>query len=424
LNVERQFEALVIRNQDWLLRYATSLVRDHQIAEDVVQETFLRAFRAYSGYEDRGRERRWLLTIARNVALNHLNKRDRRCEVNLYGLGSNDQYLEDLILAQAPSAEEIALADELTRRVLAAIRNLPKSHRTTFYYRYIQNFSVHETAALTEQPPGSVKSKCHYAMQKVRRSLFDYLVEGKYVMSCQQAHICLWQYAQDAIQPDDRAAVERHLKVCGECSDLAESLRVLVQRIEPAQEHEMRHYLISIQVDDNRCLSYFGLIAPVPNYDELNALLQERDGLIPATEMWFTAGYDAEFQHMAEFDNEGHRIEFEQFPNPNNPGNMRYRYRKMVRVYPRHAMSSVGYWPRVLFRQSAHNPNVVNVQMQNHLNAVARSGLYIAVPGSAKNIRVKRGNGVIAAGAYNFAYADRYVGEDELLVLEFSFEKG
>src|SRR5690606_6187600 len=141
---------------------------------------------------------------------------------------------------------------------------------------------------------GSVKSKCHYAMQKVRRSLFDYLVEGKYVMSCQQAHICLWQYAQDAIQPDDRAAVERHLKVCGECSDLAESLRVLVQRIEPAQEHEMRHYLISIQVDDNRCLSYFGLIAPVPNYDELNALLQERDGLIPATEMWFTAGYDAE----------------------------------------------------------------------------------------------------------------------------------
>ena len=136
-------------------------------------ENFLQAFRAYSGYEDRGRERRWLLTIARNVALNHLNKRDRRCEVNLYGLGSNDQYLEDLILAQAPSAEEIALADELTRRVLAAIRNLPKSHRTTFYYRYIQNFSVHETAALTEQPPGSVKSKCHYAMQKVRRSLFS-----------------------------------------------------------------------------------------------------------------------------------------------------------------------------------------------------------------------------------------------------------
>lgn len=46
---------------------------------------------------------------------------------------------------------------------------------------------MHETAALTQQPTGSVKSKCHYAMQKVRRSLFDYLVEGEYIMPCRDA---------------------------------------------------------------------------------------------------------------------------------------------------------------------------------------------------------------------------------------------
>ena len=182
----------------------------------------------------------------------------------------------------------------------------------------------------------------------------------------------------------------------------------------------MRHYLISIQVDDNRCLSYFGLIAPVPNYDELNALLQERDGLIPATEMWFTAGYDAEFQHMAEFDNEGHRIEFEQFPNPNNPGNMRYRYRKMVRVYPRHAMSSAVTGPEYCSgsRPTTRMSECANAKPSQCGSQVRPLHRCLARP---RNMR-KRGNGVTRPAPTR--HADRYVGEDELLVLEFSFEKG
>lgn len=78
------------------------------------------------------------MAIARNVALNHLSERSRRYEVNLYGSGEDTGNPEDFILSPALSAEEIALADELTRRVLEAIRNVPDGQRTTFYYRYIQ----------------------------------------------------------------------------------------------------------------------------------------------------------------------------------------------------------------------------------------------------------------------------------------------
>lgn len=424
LNVDREFEALVVRNQDWLLRFAKGFVRDHQVAEDIVQETLLRAFRAYSGYEDRGRERQWLIAIARNVALNHLNERSRRCEVNLYGSGEDTVNPEDFILSPALSAEEIALADELTRRVLEAIRNLPDGQRTTFYYRYIQEFSVHETAALTQQPTGSVKSKCHYAMRKVRRSLFDYLVEGEYIMPCRDAQVYLLQYAQDAIQPEDRAVVERHLVVCEKCTALADSLRILAQRIEPAGRDELRHFSIGIQVEDHLELVYVTMTFSIPEHERLNALLQERDGAIPEDETWFTAGYGSGFKHVAEFDNEGHRIEFEEFPNPNNPNNTRYRYRKMVRIYPRHTMAMVGYMNRAVFTPSPDSPDVLVCNTENHLNAAARSGLYVAVPSSVKKIHMKRGNGIIEAGAYHFAYADRYVTEDEMLSLEFSYVKG
>ena len=386
---------------------------DHQAAEDIVQETFLRAFKAYDGYEERGRERKWLATIARNVALTHLGRRRVRPEVNLSAANSDEAAFADLLLTPAPSAEEIALADEFTSRVIDVIRSLPDSRRNIFFYRYIHDLTVKQTAALMGQPAGSVKSGCHYAVRRIRKDLSRYFVEGGYVVSCKDVYLYLFQYAQDAIQPDDRITVERHLSVCDDWGALASSLRVLTQNMEPAHEESMRHYVISIQLESDLELLYFGLSSPVEDHDRLNALLAERNGVIPPNETWFTAGHNAEIEHLAEFDNEGNRIELELMPDPNNPNNVRYRYRRMVRVYPRHTMASVGLSRRSSFAPSPQDPRLVVGKVQNHLGTAARSGLYLALPGSAKNVRILRGDGVIDAGPYLFAYADRYIAEDE-----------
>jgi len=62
-------------------------------------------------------------------------------------------------------------------------------------------------------------------------------------------------------------------------------------------------------------------------------------------------------------------------------------------------------------------------KIQNHYGNNVKSGLYLAIPSSGKNIRIKKGNGVIDAGPYKFAFSDRYVTEDETIKLECSYLK-
>lgn len=91
--------------------------------------------------------------------------------------------------------------------------------------------------------------------------------------------------------------------MCEKCAALADSLRILAQRIEPVGGDELRHFLIGIQVEDHLGLWYVTMTQPIPDHERLNALLQERGGVIPENETWFTAGHGTGFEHVAEFDN-------------------------------------------------------------------------------------------------------------------------
>lgn len=77
------FDNIVANNQGWLLRYVKKIVGNEAAAEDIVQETFIRAYKAYDGYQETGRLRQWLRTIARNVALRYLGSSAAIREVNL-----------------------------------------------------------------------------------------------------------------------------------------------------------------------------------------------------------------------------------------------------------------------------------------------------------------------------------------------------
>ncbi|MBE3577778.1 MAG: sigma-70 family RNA polymerase sigma factor [Limnochordales bacterium] len=425
LEHDRGFEQLVARNQGWLLRYVRKIVGSQEAAEDIVQETFIRAYKAYNGYQETGRERQWLRTIARNVALRYLGDPAAKREVNLC---TSDESIVDFVetaLDPVPSAEEVALANELTRRIIDAISKLPEAQRTVVYYRFVMNVSVHQVAYLTNQPVGSVKSKCHYGLQKLRRLLSDYMIEGEYVVNCKEAYVFLFQYAKGQIMREDREKVEGHLDACKDCNDLAESLRILAASMTPAQDGEIRHYMIAMPLSDGTNLLYSGVTYPIDDHqrDHMNAVLQANGGAIPQKESWSFTSHDANLEHLAEFDNEGHRIEFELVPKPSDPSKVMVVYRKMVKVYPEHLMASVALSKDKYVTTTIEDPNLVVGKMQNYLGVNAKSGLYLAIPAGAKNIRIRRGNGVIDAGAYKFAFSERYVAEDECLRLECTYLK-
>lgn len=424
LSCKPDFEVVVVNNKNWLFQYLLSIVKDTQAAEDLVQEVFIRAYQNYDSYQEQGRLRRWLQRIAWNAAIRYMEGENRRAEISIYtDIGSDTEtvMLVDTLVS-SENLEDRVEHQELVQRVMAAIRELPEPQQQVVYYRYVQDFSVRMVANITNQSVGSVKSKSHYGLTKVKQRLAQYLVEGEYVMGCRETYPFYYQYAKGKIMEEDRVKVERHVAVCETCKGIVSALTKLLSHITPAKEDEHRHVLISIPLE-HQTLTYTSYDVPMYDfYERANAILAKTGGLIPEGEIWFSWGYDADSELIGVFDNEGHKIEYEHIANPHST-NKRAVYRRMPKVYPLHTMADVFLSNRKVIRSTLEDPNLMIGELRNNLGANAKSGLYLALPGNAKNTRVKKGNGVIDAGHYKFAFSERYVTEDETISLVCSYLK-
>jgi RNA polymerase sigma-70 factor, ECF subfamily len=143
-----------------LLAFALRLTGgDRGRAEDVVQETLLRAWRQPSALDDSRPVRAWLYTVARNVAVDAF--RARRARPPETG---------DDMLALLPAADEIEQA--LDHWILIdAISTLSRAHREVIVETYYRGRSVAEAAEALGIPPGTVKSRTFYALRALRRAL-------------------------------------------------------------------------------------------------------------------------------------------------------------------------------------------------------------------------------------------------------------
>ncbi|HEX6488003.1 MAG TPA: sigma-70 family RNA polymerase sigma factor [Candidatus Dormibacteraeota bacterium] len=159
------FERLVRRHQDAIFAFALSLVGERQEAEDVAQEAFIRAWRAYGGYdEDRRRElkeRPWLHRIALNVFRNRLRAKKPALEL-----------LEGAATARrSDEPEEVVLRnawrDDLRRHLLA----LPRPYREAVVLRHVQGLGYAEAAEVLDAPVGTVKSNVHRGIQRLQERM-------------------------------------------------------------------------------------------------------------------------------------------------------------------------------------------------------------------------------------------------------------
>jgi RNA polymerase sigma-70 factor (ECF subfamily) len=144
-----------------LLSYAIRLTGgDRGRAEDVVQETLLRAWRHPEALDpDRGPVRSWLFTVARNVAVDaHRARRARPPEVG-----------EDA-LAVVPAVDEIEQALD-TWLVADALATLSPDHRAVIVETYFRGRSVADAASVLGIPPGTVKSRTFYGLRALRLAL-------------------------------------------------------------------------------------------------------------------------------------------------------------------------------------------------------------------------------------------------------------
>ena len=160
---------------------ALRMTRNSADAEDLVQETYLRAYRGFGGFEEGTNLRAWLYRILTNAYINAYRAKQRRPEE------SDLDDVEDLYLYRRIGALEQALAgrsaeDELMSwftddEVKQALEALPEQFRLAVYLADVEGFSYKEIADILDIPIGTVMSRLHRGRKALQKQLYEFAVE-------------------------------------------------------------------------------------------------------------------------------------------------------------------------------------------------------------------------------------------------------
>jgi RNA polymerase sigma-70 factor (ECF subfamily) len=162
------FRLLVERHSRPIFRVAYRMTGNEHDADDVVQETFLRAYRQIDGFEERANFSTWLHRIAINCSLDLLRARGRH-DKHQSTTGTDEGEIE--IRSEAPEPDRIALSAELQQHVAAAMQRLSDNERTAFMLRHFEGMPVEEIGKTLGIQGNAAKHTIFRAVRKLRDAL-------------------------------------------------------------------------------------------------------------------------------------------------------------------------------------------------------------------------------------------------------------
>jgi RNA polymerase sigma-70 factor (ECF subfamily) len=147
-----------------MLDWAAAICGDDSLAEDAVQEAFVRALRYQKRFDGRADLKTWMLKITRNCALN-LRRRRRRRRTAPADLAERPD-------GRAPVNPTAEVADEL-ERLKRFVDALPPEQREAFILRHVHGMPYERIAEVLAVPAGTVKSRIHHAVAKLRAAMLE-----------------------------------------------------------------------------------------------------------------------------------------------------------------------------------------------------------------------------------------------------------
>ncbi|MGW8268586.1 MAG: sigma-70 family RNA polymerase sigma factor [Longimicrobiales bacterium] len=179
------FQKEALPHMDAVYRFALRLSGARDQAEDLVQETFLRAFRAWGQYKPGTQCKSWLFTICRNVFL-RLEERGRRFDEIVSenvdrSSGPFDVVNPVWVKAADKDPEGEFFRSIVDEEVLSRIQELPEDYRTAVVLSDLEGFTYQEIAEMTEVPVGTVKSRLFRGRRILQMALFEYAVSMGYI---------------------------------------------------------------------------------------------------------------------------------------------------------------------------------------------------------------------------------------------------
>lgn len=172
--LQRRFEKEALPLLDQLYGGALRMTRNPQDAEDLVQETYLKAYKSFHSFKQGTNLKAWLYRIMTNNYINSYRKAKRRptessaddlSDFQLYTAGHDSTGLE--------SAEVAALKEMPDRSISQAINDLPEDYRMVVYYSDVEGLAYKEIAEIMDTPLGTVMSRLHRGRKMLRKALKD-----------------------------------------------------------------------------------------------------------------------------------------------------------------------------------------------------------------------------------------------------------
>ena len=179
------FEDEALPHLDAVYRFALRLSGSPDQAEDLVQDTFLRAYKSWDQYSEGTQAKSWLFTICRNVFLRKRERRLRHDDIVSESAGRSGPGLSPVnpvwvaVLGADPEGDFFeSIVDE---RIIQAIEELPEEYRSAVLLSDVEGLPYAEIARLMEVPVGTVKSRLFRGRRQLQQVLYDYAVEMGYI---------------------------------------------------------------------------------------------------------------------------------------------------------------------------------------------------------------------------------------------------
>jgi RNA polymerase sigma-70 factor (ECF subfamily) len=173
--LRERFERDVLPLLPSLYGAAIRLTRNPTDAEDLVQETYLRAFRGFAGFQEGTNLKAWLYRILTNSFINTYRKKQREPQFVEGPDDIDEWYLFDKLGARSvePSAEIEVLDKIPDESVKAALESLPENFRLPVLLADVEGFSYKEIAEIMDSPVGTVMSRLHRGRKALQKALWE-----------------------------------------------------------------------------------------------------------------------------------------------------------------------------------------------------------------------------------------------------------
>jgi RNA polymerase sigma-70 factor (ECF subfamily) len=173
-----QFEEEALIHAEHLYRIALRLTGSRQAAEDLEQETYLRAFRAWRSYRPGTNLAAWLATIMRNANLDELRRQSRR-PVQEPLDDDGDYYLYNRLAAAGPQPQDEVIARLSGNAIVTALGELPPNFREVVVLVDVGDFTYADAAGILGIPIGTVMSRLYRGRRLLKRALADRAGDGE-----------------------------------------------------------------------------------------------------------------------------------------------------------------------------------------------------------------------------------------------------